>query len=90
MHTIGACKNCPLYVVAGRPLSRVCLSIEVNGRIVGTFRIVRYIRVSTVEGIVHVHCKPGFIQDFNLGDSGGGGGGGRGLVACPPENLITI
>ena len=37
------CKNCPLYRVAGCPLFRGCLSIEVNGRTVGTFRIVRYI-----------------------------------------------
>ena len=29
-------KNCPLYGVAGCPLSRGCLSIEVNGRTVGT------------------------------------------------------
>ena len=37
------CENCPLYGVAGCPLFRGCLSIEVNGRTVGTFRIVRYI-----------------------------------------------
>ena len=37
------CKNCPLYGVAGCPLFMGCLSIEVNGRTVGTFRIVRYI-----------------------------------------------
>ena len=36
-------ENCPLYGVAGCPLFRGCLSIEVNGRAVGTFRIVRYI-----------------------------------------------
>ena len=35
-------KNCPLYRVAGCPLFRG-LSIEVNGRTVGTFRIARYI-----------------------------------------------
>ena len=34
---------CPLYGVAGCPLFRGCLSIEVNGRAVGTFRIVRYV-----------------------------------------------
>ena len=28
--------NCPLYRVAGCPLFRGCLSIEVNGRTVGT------------------------------------------------------
>ena len=36
-------ENCPLYEVAGCPLFRGCLSIEVNGRAVGTFIIVRYI-----------------------------------------------
>ena len=35
-------ENCPLYRVAGCPLFRGCLSIEVNGKTVGTFRIVRY------------------------------------------------
>ena len=41
-------KNCLLYGVAGCPLFRGCLSIEVNGRKVGTFGIVRY--------IAGVHC----------------------------------
>ena len=36
-------ENCPLYGVAGRPLFRGCLSIEVNGRAVVTFRIVHYV-----------------------------------------------
>ena len=36
-------KNCLLYGVAGCPLFKGCLSIEVNGRIVGTFGIVHYI-----------------------------------------------
>ena len=36
-------ERCPLYGAAGCPLFRGCLSIEVNGRAVGTFRIVRYI-----------------------------------------------
>ena len=36
-------ENCPLYGVVGCPLFRGCLSIEVNGMPVGTFRIVRYI-----------------------------------------------
>ena len=36
-------ENCPLYGVAECLLFRGCLSIEVNGRAVGTFRIVRYI-----------------------------------------------
>ena len=35
-------ENCPLYRVARCPLFRGCLSIEVNGRAVGTFRTVRY------------------------------------------------
>ena len=35
-------ENCPLYGVARCPLFRGCLSIEVNGRAVGTFRTVRY------------------------------------------------
>ena len=36
-------KKCPLYGVAGCLLFRGYLSIEVNGRTVGTFRIVHYI-----------------------------------------------
>ena len=36
-------ENCPLCGVAGCPLFRGCLSIEVNGRTVVTFRIVCYI-----------------------------------------------
>ena len=36
-------ENCPLHGVVGCPLFRGCLSIEANGRTVGTFRIVRYI-----------------------------------------------
>ena len=36
-------QNCPLYGVVGCPLFRGCISIEVNGRTVGTFGIVRYI-----------------------------------------------
>ena len=31
-------ESCPLYGVAGCPLFRGCLSIEVNGRTVGAFR----------------------------------------------------
>ena len=39
--TIGTAKTvCALYGVAGCPLFRGCLGIEVNGRTVGTFRIV--------------------------------------------------
>ena len=38
-----AISKCPLYGVTGCPLFRGCLSIEVNGRAVGTFRIVCYI-----------------------------------------------
>ena len=40
--------NCLLYRVAGWPLFNGCLSIEVNGRTVGTFRIICY--------VVGVHC----------------------------------
>ena len=36
-------ENCPLYGVARFSLFKDCLSIEVNGRTVGTFRIVRCI-----------------------------------------------
>ena len=36
-------ENCSLYGVAGCPLFRGCLSIEVNGRTVWTFGIVHYI-----------------------------------------------
>ena len=41
-------KNFPFNGVERCPLFRDCLSIEVNGRIVKTFRIVRY--------TVGVHC----------------------------------
>ena len=50
-----------IHRVAGCPLFRGCLSIEVNGRTVGTFRIVRYImgvcsdRGSTVDHVQGVH-----------------------------------
>ena len=40
---LGPRKLSVIYGVAGCPLFRGCLSIEVNGRAVGTFRIVRYI-----------------------------------------------
>ena len=40
LRTIRDHKNCPLYGVVGCPLFRGCLSIEMNGRTVGTFRIV--------------------------------------------------
>ena len=36
-------ESCPLYAVVGCPLIRGCLSIEVNGRTVRTFRIVCFI-----------------------------------------------
>ena len=42
-------ENCPLYGVVGCPLFRGCLSIEVNGRTVGTFRIVRISWMSAVQ-----------------------------------------
>ena len=35
--------NCPLYGVVGCPLFRGCLSTKVNGRTVGTLRIVCHI-----------------------------------------------
>ena len=41
-------EGCPLHGVVGCPLFRGCLCIEVNARVVGTFRIARY--------IVGVHC----------------------------------
>ena len=37
-------KKCTLYGIAGCPLFRGCLSIEVNGKTVGTFRIVMGVR----------------------------------------------
>ena len=36
-------KNSPLYGVVGCPLFRGCLSTEVNGRTVGTFRIIHHV-----------------------------------------------
>ena len=45
------CKSCSLYRVAGCPLFRGCLSIEVNGRTVGTFRIVHYIMGVRFSGV---------------------------------------
>ena len=44
-------ENCPLYGVAGCPLFRGCLSIEVDGRAIGTFRIVRYIVGVSYSGV---------------------------------------
>ena len=44
-------ENCPLYGVAGCPLFKGCLSIEVNGSTVGTFRIVRYIMCVRFSGV---------------------------------------
>ena len=56
-------ENSLLYEVAGCPLFRGCLSIEVNGRAVGTFRIVRYI-VGVLYSEVPVKLGPTlFIQD---------------------------
>ena len=42
------CEHCPLYGVVGCPLFRCCLSIEVNGRTVGTFRYIMGVRFSGV------------------------------------------
>ena len=44
-------KNCLLFGVVGCPLFRGCLSIEVDGRTVGTFRIVRYIMGVRFSGV---------------------------------------
>ena len=44
-------ENCSLYRVAGCPLFRGCLSTEVNGRTVGTFRIFRYIMGVRFSGV---------------------------------------
>ena len=41
--SIEYCESCPLYGVARCLLFRGCLSIEVNGRPIGAFRIVCYI-----------------------------------------------
>ena len=56
-------ENCKLYGVVGCLLFRGCLSIEVNGRIVGSFRILRYIvgvrcpGVSVKKGSAVVQCN---------------------------------
>ena len=61
-------ESCLLYGAAGCPLFRGCLSIEVNGRRVGTFRIVRYIvgvrclGVSAVEGCPLLSGVPLYIE----------------------------
>ena len=64
-------EKCLLYGVAGCPLFRGCLSIEVNGRAVGTFRTVRYtvdVRysgVSVKQGSTVVQCKASCeVQDW--------------------------
>ena len=44
-------ENCLLYEVAGCSLFRGCLSDEVNGRGVGTFRIVCYIMGVRCSGV---------------------------------------
>ena len=44
-------KSCPLYRVAECPLLRGCLSIEVNGKMVGTFRIVCCIVSPLLSGV---------------------------------------
>ena len=60
------CVNCPLYRVAGCPLFRGCLSIEVNGRTVGTFRIVHYVSwVSAIQGCP-LSGVPLYIRDSCL------------------------
>ena len=49
--TFHTASNCLLYRVAGCPLFRGCLSIEVNGRTVRTFRIVRCIMGVRFSGV---------------------------------------
>ena len=52
-------KNYLLYGVAGSPLFSDCLSIEVNGRTVGTFRIVHYVVVKECawwSTMAYVYC----------------------------------
>ena len=44
-------ENCLLYGVVGCQLFKGCLSIEVNGLTVGTFRIVRYIMGVCCSGV---------------------------------------
>ena len=44
-------EKCPLYGVAGCPIFRGYLSIEVNGRTVGTFKIVHYIMGVCYSGV---------------------------------------
>ena len=44
-------KNCLVYGVAECPLFRGCLSIEVNGKTIGTFRIVCYIMSVYLSGV---------------------------------------
>ena len=57
MRTIGTAKTVHLYGVAGCLLFRGCLSIEVNGMAVGTFKIVRYIVGVRYSGVsVKFHC----------------------------------
>ena len=51
-------ENCPLYRVAGYLLFRGCVSIEVNGRAVGTFRIVRYIVGVRYSGVSAIQGCP--------------------------------
>ena len=55
-------KNCPLYGIVGCPLFRGCLNIEVNGRTVGTFRIVRYIMGAHFSGVSTVQTSKLLIK----------------------------
>ena len=65
-------KNCPLYGVAGFPLFRGCLSTEVNGRTVGSFRIVHYIVGVRCWGMLPLYTRECFYQDKRLGYESGG------------------
>ena len=44
-------EKCTLYGVVGCPLFRGCLSIEGNGRTIGTFRIVLYCGCPLLRGV---------------------------------------
>ena len=49
-------ENCSLYGVAESPLFRGCLSTEVSGMTVGTFRSVRYIVGVRFSGVSVKQC----------------------------------
>ena len=61
-------ENCPLYGVVGCPLFRGCLSIEVNGRAIRTFRIVRYIVGVRFSGVSIKRCSTALTSLHHLVD----------------------